>query len=190
MRYLKFSESVTLTAAHIHAGTDKMPDTALFTEESFKIEKIAEFAAAQTADDVFGRFAIGTVCGKNVLYREIKGNGNNIFYRDLIRCLKIKNVTAVVKAQPLKKTECGFADIADFIRFGGNVKTGKNRIAKKGGIYAVSDGEPTEAEKRALAVLGADGVGENTLPLLLMSENINLRAVMMFEGGNTDELEI
>lgn len=175
----------------MQAGTDKMPDTALFTEENFEIEKIAEFAAAQTAEDMFGRFVIGALGGKTVLYRKIKENDNNIFYRDLIRCLKIKNVTAVVKAQPLKNQKCGFMEIEDFIRFGGNIKTGENRILKNGGgIYAAVNGEPTEAEKRALAVLGADAVGKNTLPLLMMSENINLRAVMVFEGGNVNELEI
>lgn len=188
---MDYSKSLLRTAAYIHAGTDKMPDTALFTEEDFEIEKTAVFAAAQTADDMFGEFVLGNIGGKYLLYRKINENDNNIFYRDLIKCLKIKNVTAAVNAYPLKEIREKFMKIRDCMRFGIDIKTGKNRIdATEGGIYAVSKGEPTEAEKYALSVLGADGVGNNTLPLILMSEKINLDAIMIFERGNVNELEI
>lgn len=188
---MEFSKSLLETAAYIHAGVDKMPDTALFTEEAFEIDEIAVFAAVQTAVDMFGKFIVGKIGDKTVLYRKINKSDNNIFYRDLIRCLKIKNVIVVINANPLEKQTAGFAEIRDFIRFGIAIETGKNRMWKNdGGIYAAVNGEPTEAEKRMLVQFGADAFGENTLPLVMMNENISLRAIMMFERGNADELEI
>lgn len=186
-----FSKSLIETAARIQAGVDKMPDTALFTEEDFEIDEIAVFAAAQTADDMFGKFVVGKIGTKPVLYRKITADDDNCFYRDLINCLKIKNAAVVVKAMPLDAKPPGFMEICDFLRFGTSLELGKNRMTNKnGGIYAVTDFCPTEAEKHALKVLGANAVGTNTLPLVLMSENINLRAIMMFERGNVNELEI
>ncbi len=186
-----FSKSVLKTAVYITAAADKMPDTALFTEEDFEIEKTAVLPAAQTAEDMFGEFILGNINGKYLLYRKINKTDNNLFYKDLINCLKIKNVTVAVKACPLKKTNCGFMNIRDFIRFGVSMQTGINRMSEQnGGIYATLNAKPTEAEKYALSVLGADAVGENTLPIVLMSENINLKSIMMFERGNANEPEI
>lgn len=188
---MRFSKSVLKTAVYITAAADKMPDTALFTEEDFEIEKTAVFPAAHTAEDMFGEFILGNINGKYLLYRKINETDNNLFYRDLINCLKIKNVTVAVNACPLKKTHCGFMEIRDFIRFGTAAKTGENRMkTQSGGIYAVLNSDPTEAEKYALSVLGADAVGKNTLPIVLMSENINLKPIMMFERGNVNEPEI
>lgn len=167
-------------AAYMLSHIEKMPDIALLTEEELEIREVKSFPVSQYITDMYGKITAGYTDGRFVLYRKTDKNDNAFALAKLMRILKIKSVTVIVRAEKLCEADVPFMRIKDFIRLYEMGNTAPV-AGKNGGVYAISKGKCTEAEKRAIRILGADAVGENILPLALASENVNFDGFMLFK---------
>ena len=173
---------VRALAAHMISHMEKMPDKAILTEEELEIDEVKAFLPSQYINNMYGKISAGYVNGSFVLFRKTEKHDDAFALAKLMKLLGVKSVTLILKAERLCKADVPYMEIRDFIRLY-DIGTSDTEIPPKetGGIYAISKGRCTCAEKRAISLLGADGVGESILPVAMACENIDTNGIMIFD---------